>query len=193
MKLFIAISICLLVSGCFPIVENIYRPEASGGKLLETSCNYNQGPGRWDMIELSQEGVRMQVQAREINQQLKVSIKFLIPDGVTLQLVSTNFVLSDGNPQKAIELGDVEFYELERQLPVINKQQLTDPMIGKTYAGKWKPYDKEFWTSLSTPSQQVRNAFTLEMPQIRINEKPTVFPLIRFSPSKAAYLAGYCK
>lgn len=193
MKSFIAIIACLLVSGCYPVSENIYRPEAPGGKLLETSCNYNQGPGRWDKVELSQDKVRLQAQATEINQELVISVTFIVPDGVTLQLAAPNFYLFDAKERKALEPGEAGFYDRDRQPPGWRKQAPSDPMIGNTFAGRWKPYDQQYTYFFRLPPQKERSEFTLEVPQLKNNGKPASFPRIHFVPAKATYFAGYCK
>lgn len=185
MKLVIAINICLLLSGCFPVVENIFRPEADGGVLRETSCGYNQGPGRWDKIELAKDGITVSMQFYELDGNPRLAVSFSVPDGATLQLLTPTFTWSNGERTEALKPDRITWSSWK-------SQDLNTAMIGATELVGLRSYPKEYYLNFPTPLQKSRTAFTVELPGLKLNQRAIAFPPVRFVPAKAAYLAGYC-
>jgi hypothetical protein len=175
----------LSLASCFPAYESIYRPEAPDGKLIETMCHYNSGPGRWDGIEFVYGKVKAQVRAiinhdTKSKEDIGIRLSILIPEGSRAQFLSDKFIfLVEGGLPQILEHGDIHSSSHM-------KQNFGSIMTGGS-VGRWNA-PKPFWISL-TAQQAQRTPFFLELPDLLVDGETFHFPKIYFTPEVATYFA----
>ena len=193
----IATVLAILTGGCAPWVERIYRPEAPNGRLLETYCGYESGPGRWDRIELNEHGLSLRVRAARIDNGIAFEVRFLIPEGITARLASTTFTISPVGNASSV---DVRVEEIRYSLPGVFYQWQSMPvdarMDGKSVQasrGKSKgTYRQIYSMSFAIQGFDGNPSFILRLPLIEVNGKSRKFSEVRFAPATETYIAGYC-
>ena len=178
----------LLLTGCFPISESIYRPEAPGGKLVETTHGYNSGPGRWDMIEFSDGGLKLQIRATDKTEskerRLEVILTMKISEASHVRPLSDKFIFQDeGGPPTTLRAAEIHTWVRDTSH---KPRQVTETIESMRVTGEIQGSMGTYWIILSVP-QAERVPFYLEPPGLLIDERTFHFPRIHFLPERAFY------
>ena len=178
----------LLLTGCFPVSESVYRPEASGGKLVETTHRYNSGPGRWDMVEFSDGAVKLQIRASDKIEAkenvLEINLTMIIPDGSHVQPLSDRFIfLREGDLPRTLRAVEIHTWVRDTSL---KPRQVTETIESMAKSGEIQGSMGTYWIILTAPQPQ-RGPFYLEPPDLLIDGKTFRFPRIHFLPERTFY------
>ena len=169
------------------MIESIYRPEANEGTLRETTCGYNNGPGRWDRIEILKENVGVQVQAQQIKDDLVVFATFFVPGtlSATLKNPTAKFYFFDSKKELSLPVRDAyQVHGVAKRIEDINA-----PLTGGSSVTERKFLNKDYWYKrydfdFKIPGQK-GEPFYLVLPALEVNGKTIEIPKIRFEPQKA--------
>lgn len=175
-------------------MERIYQPEAQGGNLLETSCHYDSGPGRWDKIELNQDGIILHARAEDVQGQLTVEISLFVTEGQVIRFVHPDVKLSLADASSSVGIGAISSYGLAGKRA---EQESTAIMLGGKEVGNFRSKragvnSKKYSTLLKIPAHQGSTSFTLTLPTLQSDTHAINFPSIHFRPSLNARVVALC-
>lgn len=186
--------LCLtLLTGCVPLISEIFEPDAEGGRLRETSCGYTSGPGRWDEIELVEDDVRITV--RTANNEptnpngLRISTSLSIPGGKTIKLASPYATM---RMMKTGEIIQVKTEQI-RYISPRKEEMASFNMVKQEADFAMRGYGHfEPWTGRFSPNTAARfyfdfhhattiyEDFELTLPKLIINGEENNLPTIRY-------------
>ena len=181
------------LTGCAPINEKIYRPEAPGGQLSGAYCGGRFGPK--EVVTIARAGVRVEVRAsdrsfnergetvRSTSEQSVATVSFLvafvIPEGVDFRLLSDKFIVfeqgsNDGSPYP---VPDLNFSQRGGRLQrILSTKSFLDQILVR-----WGlPPPERYWGSFSTRGP-LRERFTLAIPRATVNGLTVEFPRVGFT------------
>jgi len=169
----------VLVSSCVPMSSMYFRPSGTGGEIVKSLC----GSGPEDKIQFSSEsGVKIFVKVKSIDNN-SISIGVSIPKNNKVKFNGITFIIRDieSDYKKIMKVSTVEsFWFSEKQ----QKYSITDMLIGDTYTRKMSFGEnvrhKVFGVHLYVNVNKFRN-FSLELPDLLINNKLFNLPLINFN------------
>jgi len=168
-SIFIAMLISVLCS-CVPIplVTDIYEPSANNGKLLDSMCGYNQGPGIWDKLEFKFNKTKLRVRAFDFNDKtIRISVSlFTRGKELTQYKWGSNELILTTNGSRS----------------VISSPQQSDKSIDLTIEDTSSQY---FYIDTNKTEEGV---FNLRLPQLFLNDKKIDIPIINFKPSTSWYV-----
>ncbi len=183
--------VALFLTGCIPLSRSIYKPSAEGGKLLETMCRYNSGPGIWDEIQFSRLDVEINFKVWRVDGlKDRISIELEIPEGKMVQFASSSVAIASPALREPINLVATTFYRFEapktrgEPYEVVN-QPISTPITGGGNGRKKRLVYVKFEASDGLP-----DSFDLTPPEILINGAPINLPKIKFDWGKTVYLAS---
>jgi len=161
-----------------PYTKEIYRPQAVGGKLLESSCRYNSGPGQWDTVEFDRAGARIRFSAFNgyYGPTLFVSITLL--EGDTAEISPPTAMLTSPAFSEPVRLLAKSYSWYEQG------QEKTQPIDEKIIVRNVLNIRRNYYISFRA-DQTLPEAFEVIPPQILLNGKPIELPPIKFNWEKA--------
>jgi hypothetical protein len=185
----IACVLALSLTGCVPWVRSIYKPSAEGGKLLETMCRYNSGPGIWNKIQFSRLDVEINFQVWRVKDMKDaISIELDIPEGKTVKFASSSATIVSPSLHEPLKLIATTFYWFEAPKTrgehyETMRRPIGTPIIGDGNGRKKRSIYVKFEANESLP-----DSFELTSPEILINETSINLPKIKFDWGKTVYL-----
>jgi hypothetical protein len=194
--LILAITASISLTACFPIVERIYQPTAKGGTVLESTCLYDSGTGRWDKIEITQGSITIHVRVEEEQGQLSASIAIFIPEGTTVSFTRTEATISSKESTQQVSIEAVASYD--RSAGKITQQEPTSQMVGRNEPTGNQRYQragagkKQFATTVKLPNHHIGQSFTLDFPPLQTGSGYISVQPIHFYPNINARVGGLC-
>lgn len=177
-KLYIVFFAVFLLAGCFS--REIYKPNASEGKLLETWYHANSGYGQWDEIEFDREGVHIAVQVVVGN---IMSLAFSIPEGMKVELPIPVVTIQSSDVKDVLKLQADQYYWYEASSGDRQTRRIEEPMIGQRHQDKWSRWHRSSIVIFKIP-QSITSDFAAIFPTILVNGKEVTIPNIHFHREK---------
>jgi hypothetical protein len=195
-KHLLAITASISLTACFPVAERIYQPKAQGGTVLESTCHYDSGPGRWDKIELTQGGVTIHVRVEEEQGQLFTRVSIFVPEGKTVSFTRTEATISSKESTQQVSIEAIASYD--RSAGKMTQQEPTSQMVGRNEPTDTQRYQragansKQFATTVKLPPHYIGQSFTLDFPPLQTGSGYMNFQPIHFEQVMNARLGSLC-
>lgn len=174
-------AIVLLLSGCMPVIEGLYQPQADGGKVLETMCRYNSGPGRWDTIEFQRAGAVIRFKAVNAPQGNLLRMSIALQTGDVAQFTSPAVQLNSLALREPFALVANHYVWYARGKR--NEQSFPAKIVGERYGNTQITYYIDFVAPRDLPVD-----FEVAPINFLVNDVPMELPKIRFHWEKTLLL-----
>ena len=195
------------LTGCFPIVETIYRPEVPGGQLSGPYCGgrySGKGLGPKEIVTIVQAGVRVELRASDrsfdergeavqaTSNQSVATVSFLvvfvIPEGVTFRLLSSEFVVFEPDRNAGINYSIPDLSHFFQRGGRIQRVLSTNSILGETVTWWGSPLPERYWGSFTTTGP-LPEYFTLAMPRALVNGQTVEFPKVGFRRATESWVS----
>ena len=184
------VTIFLFLSGCAPISTELYRPEATGGRVVKAHC-----PPVNSFILFERSDVIIGIRASQTSEdQASVTVTFEVPKDQTVELKGQlAAVLLDGREFSRSTLTGRKWIALGRTAEIPENA----PMIGKTekklffkQTTLYGTTDHAYFFFTTTLAIKNPSIFEVRLPAILINGVEVNLPNIVFKKRTASYIGS---
>lgn len=169
--------LAFLLSGCFPVKETFFQPEAEEGEVLGKFCRGSTGPP--SIIRFQYEGVNIGAHTYKKHDKSSLSIAIDSAFPYKAGVPTTRFTFEAKGKKGVLKLNRV--YQIGRT-PNITDILIKDHLLLEGYKGA--AYVLDFALDI-----QKAELFTLFIPPLTINGHETTFPPIKWSLTSGVYVA----
>ena len=171
----------LLLAACVPtpFFTAIYEPSSRHGKLLDSQCGYNSGPGIWDKLELDIDGNKLYVRADKSN---NGSFK-LVTTFYAKSSIPTDIIKWESNSLVVIPNENIKSISGPYYLQNNNKKRNIELTSEVEVNNLW--YRNQYF--IYDVIRSTDDNFSIKLPSLYINNKKYEIPVISFKPSTSWY------